>query len=128
MAAGFWGAPVAGGDAATVDGRHRLARVRNRSKFRRGGHEARWLSRTPTGLPAPVCRRSKIRLVRSRDRGFLAGKVSIRIFGADHFPPLAQRAPISYDRRPGRREDAFIFHRELELQPLALIGGVARKA
>jgi len=46
VAAGFWGAPVAEGALRTVDGRHPLARVRNRSKFGRGGHEARWLSLT----------------------------------------------------------------------------------
>ena len=46
VAAGFWGAAVAEGGAATIDGRHALACVRNRSKFRRGGHKAQWLSLT----------------------------------------------------------------------------------
>jgi hypothetical protein len=32
---------------------HRLSRVRNRSKFRRGGHEARWLSLTHSGKIQP---------------------------------------------------------------------------
>ena len=45
----------------TVDGRRRLARVRNRSKFRRAGHEARWLSLTLTG-PGPRRRAAIIRL------------------------------------------------------------------
>jgi hypothetical protein len=45
----LWGAPVAEGALRTVDGRHPLARVRNRSKFGRGGHEARWLSLTHLG-------------------------------------------------------------------------------
>jgi hypothetical protein len=40
-AACFWGALVAGARGRTIDGRHALARARNRSKFRRGGHEAR---------------------------------------------------------------------------------------
>ena len=44
----FWGAPVAGWGGRTVDGRHRLARVRNRSTPRRAGNEARWISLSPS--------------------------------------------------------------------------------
>ena len=35
--------------------------------------------------------------------------------------------PISYGRRPGHSEDAIIFDRELEFQPLAPFAGVACK-
>jgi hypothetical protein len=44
------------------------------------------------------CQVSEIRLVCGRHSGVLAGEVSIRVFGADHFVPLAQRAPITYGR------------------------------
>jgi hypothetical protein len=46
VASGRWGAPVAGVMWPNRRWTRRLARVRNRSKFRRGGHEARWLSLT----------------------------------------------------------------------------------
>src|SRR5215468_5475558 len=78
--------------------------------------------------PTP-CQLSEIRLVRARHRG-IPSRVS-RIFGADIFTsassaPIAyRRAPISYGRRPRRRKDAFILDRELELQVLAPIVGVA---
>ena len=43
----FWGAPVARARGRTVDGRHPLARVRNRSKFR-------WRPRSSVGTPADI--------------------------------------------------------------------------
>src|ERR1700731_2525768 len=73
------------------------------------------------------CQDSEIRLVRARHSGMLSGEISIRVFGADHFRPLAQRAPIAYGRRPGFGEDAFIRDGEFELQPLALVIRVAYK-
>jgi hypothetical protein len=61
-----------------------------------------------------------------RDRGVTFGVVYMRVFGADIFSaaPIVDRAPISYGRRPGRRENAFILDRELELQVFAPIVGV----
>ena len=47
------------GALRTVDGRHALARVRNRSKFRRGDHEARWLSLTHSGPRHSWCQRQR---------------------------------------------------------------------
>src|SRR5438128_4665485 len=38
------------------------------------------------------------------------------VFGADIFAPWAQPAPISYSRRPGHREGAFILDGEVELE------------
>src|SRR5208337_3936323 len=80
------------------------------------------------GLPLFGSYASEIRLVRTRDGAVLSGVVFMRVFGASDLQPLAQRAPISYDRRPRHREDAFILDREFELQPLTLIVGVAYKA
>jgi DNA invertase Pin-like site-specific DNA recombinase len=52
----------------------------------------------------------------------------MRAVGADHFRPLAQRAPVTYGRRPELGEDAVILDGEFELQPLAPVIGVACKA
>src|SRR5438874_7157559 len=76
----------------------------------------------------PLSSASKIGLARSRHCIVLSGEVTMRGFGAHHFRPVAQRPPISYSRRPGHREDAWIVDRELELQPLPLVVRVARKA
>jgi hypothetical protein len=46
--------PPPRGALRTVDDRHALAHVRNRSKSRRGGHEARWLSLTHSGCRQPI--------------------------------------------------------------------------
>src|SRR5262249_57092795 len=54
-------------------------------------------------------------------------EISLGIFGADHFRPLAQRAPITYRRRPRLGEDAVILDGEFKLQPLALVVWVAGK-
>src|SRR5215470_14362822 len=48
-------------------------------------------------------------------------RIPYRIMG-----PLTEDAPISFGRGPRRCEDFFVFHRELELQSLALVGGVGR--
>src|SRR5258708_5946236 len=88
------------------------------------------LTHTCRDTKAP-CQLSEIRLVRARYLGVLSSIVFMRVFGADIFTsassaPIADRgAPISYGRRPGHREDAFILDRELKLQVLAPIVGVA---
>ena len=51
----------------------------------------------------------------------------MRVFGADHFRPIAERALIDDPCRPGHREDIRVLDRELELQSLAFVAGVARK-
>ncbi len=74
--------------------------------------------------------RSEIRIVRTWDSSVPSGEEIVRGVGADHFRPLAQRAkraPITYGRGPGLGEGALILDREIELQPLALIVGVACK-
>jgi hypothetical protein len=38
--------------------------------------------------------------------------------GTDYFPPFFKAAPVSHGCRPGHRESALIFDRELELQVL----------
>src|SRR5260370_23595718 len=90
----------------------------------------------PREGPATWCSRpcgrshSKFQLVRGRHGGVLSGVIFMRIVGADGLRPLAQRrkwALIDDARRPRHREDAYILDRELELQPLALIVGVACK-
>jgi hypothetical protein len=52
----------------------------------------------------------------------------MRRVGADHFRPLAQRAPVTYGRRPGLGKDAVILNSKFELQTLAPVVGVACKA
>jgi hypothetical protein len=52
-------------------------------------------------------------------------EISIRVFGAHHFRPVAQWAPIAYGGRPGLGEDAVIHDGEFELQSLAHIVRVA---
>src|ERR1700739_1549826 len=69
---------------------------------------------------------SEIRLLGSRDRNVFFGAVFVRVFCTDLFRPLAGGAPISLGCGPRCCEDVFIFDRELELQCLALVGGVGR--
>ena len=57
---------------------------------------------------------SKIRLLRSRDRG-INSRVPFGVFGADKFRPFVQGAPKRYGGRPGRRESAGVFDGELDL-------------
>ena len=64
---------------------------------------------TPTGRPAPVCRR-----VRMGNRSVLS-RVPLDVFGADIFGPFAQRMLIGYGRGPGHGKDLFILHCEVEL-------------
>src|SRR5438067_11853918 len=70
----------------------------------------------------------EIRLRRRRYRVAFSGEMAGRGFGADHFRPFAERAPVSDPGRPGRGENAGILDRELELQPLALVVGIAGEA
>ena len=58
---------------------------------------------------------SEIRLVRSRDLGVPFGAVFTWVISADIFQPFAQRAPVSYGRRPGRRQYSFILDGDQEL-------------
>jgi hypothetical protein len=69
-------------------------------------------------------RKSEIRFVRSRDRGF-GSREPLGVFGANMFRPFNQREAIRYGRRPGHRKGAFILDRELELQVLAPIAFVS---
>src|ERR1700730_6638047 len=76
---------------------------------------------------------SEIRFVGSRHPGVLFGVVLVpgivflHIFRTDTFIPyFAQGTAISYGRRPGHREDAFILYGEFELQSFALVVGVDR--
>src|SRR5262249_29015780 len=63
---------------------------------------------------------SEIRRVRRGNRGVRAQIA--RVLGADRLRPVAAEAPISDPPRPGCRENGWVFHRELDLQPL--LGGV----
>jgi hypothetical protein len=54
VAAAFWGAPVAGGMRPNCRRPPSLARVRNRSKFRHHGPEARRLKVTHSRLFEPA--------------------------------------------------------------------------
>ena len=55
-----------------------------------------------------------------------ARRFTIRLGHSGRSAPVAHRwVPISYDRRPRRRKDAFILDREFELQVLAPIVGIA---
>jgi hypothetical protein len=69
---------------------------------------------------------SEIRLVRRRHSGAPSMEVFIRVFGADHFRPLAL-APITHGGRPRLGENAVILDGELKLQSVALVVRVARK-
>src|SRR5215467_5883694 len=86
-----------------------------------------WAARHPYRKPMPSghlapCR-SEIRLVRTRRDSAVLG--STQVFGADILrPPGRQRASIRYCRRPRCREGAFIIDRELEMQPLTLVGRI----
>src|SRR5271170_2637807 len=70
---------------------------------------------------------SEIRLVRRRHSGAPSMEVFIRVFGADHFRPLAL-APITHAGRPRLGENAVILDGELKLQSVALVVRVARTA
>src|SRR5260370_35168603 len=48
----------------------------------------------------------------------------LHIFGADTFLPWICVAAICNCRRPGHGEEAFILHREFELQALAPVAGI----
>ena len=69
---------------------------------------------------------SEIRLISGWDRSVFFCTVFMRVFCTDLFRPLTEDAPISFGRGPRRCEDFFVFHRELELQSLALVRGVGR--
>jgi len=49
------------------------------------------------------------------------------VLGTDHFPPCLGSAAVSDGRRPGHREDAFVFDSELQLQVLAPVIVVGRR-
>jgi len=67
---------------------------------------------------------SKIQIVRGRHRHVAAQ--FIRIFGADNFRPLTQRAPISYGSRPGHREGVFVLDREGHAVTWSLVPSACR--
>src|SRR5438552_3067029 len=70
-------------------------------------------------MPASGYCRLEIRLVCARDGAFLEDVGCAPVLRADMLRPFAERATVCDGGRPGHREDAFIFHRELELQSLA---------
>src|SRR5215468_9992492 len=93
--------------------------------------------RLPTGRPSGVTRTSSaVRGFNSAVRDAIAGseirrvrrgnrrvRAQIaRVLGADRLRPVADEAPISDPPRPGRRENGWVVHRKLDLQPL--LGGV----
>src|SRR4051812_28260093 len=49
------------------------------------------------------------------------GAVFARIFGAHQFEPWSKGMPVGDCRRPRRREDIFVFHRDKQLQVLAAV-------
>jgi hypothetical protein len=97
--------------------RHVRFRRNGRRRERSGGPAA------PANARLFPLRKSEIRFVRSRDRGF-GSREPLGVFGANMFRPFNQREAIRYGRRPGHRKGAFILDRELELQVLAPIAFV----
>src|SRR5580692_602721 len=84
---------------------------------------------TKAGLVDSYRVRSEIRLVRMRHRRSPSGNGQFpRVLGAGDLPPCFAAAPVGYGGRPGHREDAIILDRELELQQLAPVGVVGRRA
>src|SRR5712672_647506 len=63
----------------------------------------------------------KIRFIRVRDQGVLAGIIFVAVLGADLFLPWASGAPIGDDRRPRRGEDICVLDRELKMQAFAFV-------
>src|SRR5205823_790618 len=78
------------------------------------------------GISAAVIatRVSEVRLVRSWDLGVSFGAIFVRVISADIFQPLAQWAPVSYGRRPRRREYCLIVNGEQKLQIFAPVVGI----
>src|SRR5258708_32036948 len=64
---------------------------------------------------------SEVRLLGFRDVRVLVVVVLARIFGTDRFRYLVGPRHISQGRGPGRREDAFILDRHMQLQELAAV-------
>src|SRR5579864_5710970 len=87
-------------------------------------------SRRRISKPQPMPR-SEIWLVRMRHGGVLSGVIFVTVVGTDEFRPLPEgrgRLLIDDARRPRRREDAFIFDGELQLETLAFVAGIRGKA
>src|SRR5260370_38635913 len=64
---------------------------------------------------------SEVRLVRSRDLGVVFIIILGPVFRTDPFRYLVGPGHIGQGRGPGRREDAFIFDRQMKLQELASV-------
>src|SRR5215471_2764076 len=73
---------------------------------------------------APIVTGSEVRLVCPRNSAVPSDVGSSQVFGADPFWPEGQATTISHDGRPGHCENAFVFDREMKLEPLALIIGI----
>src|SRR5579864_382286 len=87
-----------------------------------------WPPPAATSGSARCGRRSEIRFVRVRNVRFLflAVIIFVAVFGADDFPPIVGVDDVSHGGGPGRREGAFVFDREMDLQVLARIVLVER--